>query len=110
MNQSTPPAGPVRCASPPGWRLSRGKSAGMYGGQGVAIIDPELIFLYYVPLAIAAGSCIYHLGVLVAALRFRRERECPADYTPPVTILKPISGIEPHFHETLRSYFQQDYP
>ncbi|MSO20621.1 MAG: glycosyltransferase [Acidobacteria bacterium] len=74
------------------------------------MIDWELLFLYYLPLAVVAGSCIYHLGVVVAATRFLKEKEPQTDYVPPVSILKPVSGIEPQFYETLSSYFQQEYP
>ncbi len=66
--------------------------------------------LFYLPLAIAAGSCLYHLAVSVAALRFARQREPAADFTPPVSVLKPLRGIEQNFYATLRTFFQQDYP
>ncbi len=65
--------------------------------------------LFYIPLAIALGSCVYHLAIVIAALRFHREPEPATDYQPPVSVLKPIRGIEPDFYATLRTYFQQDY-
>lgn len=68
------------------------------------------LLLFYLPLAVATGTCLYQFGVFIAALRFRREPEPAGEYSPAVTVLKPISGIEPHFYESLKSYFQQDYP
>lgn len=69
----------------------------------------QLLWRYF-PLVIAGGSCGYFLGVIVASLRFRREADPSPDFTPPVSVLKPCAGIEPHFYETLRSHFVQNYP
>ena len=69
----------------------------------------QLLFLH-LPLAIAAGSCLYFVGVIIASLRFRAEAEPSTAFAPPVSVLKPCAGIEPRFHETLRSHFEQDYP
>ncbi|HWP85303.1 MAG TPA: glycosyltransferase, partial [Terriglobia bacterium] len=70
---------------------------------------PDLL-LYYLPLAFAAGACLYHGAVAAAALRFRSEREPVSPYTPPVSVLKPLRGIEPHFYQTLAGFFRQQYP
>ena len=66
--------------------------------------------LFYLPLLIAAGSCLYHLAVAFAALQFHLQREDSADFTPPVSILKPVQGIEQNFYASLASHFAQDYP
>ena len=66
--------------------------------------------LYHLPLAVAAGAILYHLAVTIAALRFHGETEPAADFTPPVSILKPLRGIEPQFHATLSTFFRQQYP
>ena len=66
--------------------------------------------LFYLPLAIAAGSCLYHLAVTLAALRFASRKESASDFTPAVSVLKPLRGIEQDFYATLRTFFQQDYP
>ena len=68
------------------------------------------LLLYYLPLTVAIGTCLYQLAVVIAAFRFRGEKEPRADFTPPVSVLKPLRGIEPHFYETLSAYFRQEYP
>src|SRR4051812_9846633 len=39
----------------------------------------------------------------------RRRRDLP-DHTPPVTILKPLKGMDEGLEANLRSFFQLDYP
>ncbi len=68
-------------------------------------------------LILAVGGLVCCTGFLVliavAAWRFRRrkreaeQRDCAA---PPVTLLKPLCGLEPNIEENLASFFQQDYP
>ena len=52
----------------------------------------------------------YNLLCLAAAVAFRLRRSKPADYRPPVSILKPLRGRDPLFYEALRSHLTQDYP
>jgi ceramide glucosyltransferase len=64
------------------------------------------------------SSTVYLVMVLVAARRYMRlakdqEREAlatPVSKLPPVTILKPVHGLEPRLAENLASFFEQDYP
>ncbi len=68
-------------------------------------------FLFFsLPLLLAWGSCLYHLAVVVAALRFCRKPESSSGFAPPVSILKPLQGIEQNFYSSLSSFFRQDYP
>src|SRR3974390_152296 len=64
----------------------------------------------------AAGlvtSTGYLVLVLIASARFRRERRkaefVPREF-PPVTLLKPVCGMEPGLEEHLTSFFEQQYP
>ena len=66
--------------------------------------------LFHLPLLLAALSTLYYLAVLVAAFRFRWEPEPAANFAPPVSILKPVHGIEQSLYACLASYFRQDYP
>ncbi len=61
--------------------------------------------------ALAALGCFYALAAIWAANRF--VRSVPhRDLTscPPVTILKPLHGIEPNLYDNLVCFCRQDYP
>jgi ceramide glucosyltransferase len=63
-------------------------------------------------LLLAAVPLVYYALATVAALRFfRRERarKLP-DYTPPVSLLKPVRGIDFASYENFTSFCQLDYP
>lgn len=55
-------------------------------------------------------ACVYHLLAIIAAMRFRRTPEPPADFTPPVSIFKPLKGLERDCYELLAGFCRQDYP
>ena len=53
------------------------------------------------------------LLVLISATRFRRKdkpEQQRAEPYPPVTLLKPVCGLEPRLEANLESFFRQDYP
>ena len=64
------------------------------------------------------SSTIFLLLVLIAAVRFyRRAKRAKVaipnishDQLPPVTIFKPVHGMEEKLERNLDSFFQQDYP
>ncbi len=60
---------------------------------------------------LVAGSLLYSLLSILAALRYLadRSRHHPAS-SEPVSILKPLSGIDDGLERNLRSFFEQDYP
>ncbi len=72
--------------------------------------------LGYVLLVVAAAGLVTCTGflslLLIASSRFRRRRvpEVPADLFPPVTLLKPLYGIEPNLRANIASFFDQEYP
>jgi ceramide glucosyltransferase len=67
----------------------------------------------YILLAIAAIPGIYYLLALYCSARFfwswkRTPPNC--DFTPPVSCLKPIKGLDPDAYENYASFCRQDYP
>jgi ceramide glucosyltransferase len=64
----------------------------------------------YILIALVAGSAIYSLLAIFAALRFLSTRQAVPSATEPISILKPLAGLDPGLESNLRTYFEQDYP
>ncbi|MBZ5539781.1 MAG: glycosyltransferase [Acidobacteriia bacterium] len=66
----------------------------------------------YALLLVAAAPLAYYAAATLAAARFfRRERarQLPA-FTPPVSVLKPVRGVDFASYENFASFCLQDYP
>lgn len=69
--------------------------------------------LVYVFLGIAAIPFIYYLIAIYSSWRFfadAKRSKPPLDFTPPVSNLKPIRGLDSEAYENFASYCRQDYP
>lgn len=82
-----------------------------------ATIFPMHLFLrilFWLAMLGTVTSSIYCAMVLAAAARFglrkRREERRPADFLPPISVLKPLHGTEEGMERNFETFFEQDYP
>ena len=62
-------------------------------------------------LALCAVPFVYYVIAIYSAWRyFRRPRVTPGAFTPPVSVLKPVRGLDPEAYENFASFCRQDYP
>src|ERR1700760_92068 len=72
-----------------------------------------LSFFHFAILGMAAIPLIYYTLALFSAWQFFRKshKTSPSpSYTPPVSNLKPIRGLDPDAYENFASFCRQDYP
>ena len=66
--------------------------------------------LAWLLLALVTGSLVYCVLTILAALRFHAVRPPALANPTPISILKPLAGIDDGLEPNLRTFFEQDYP
>ena len=66
--------------------------------------------LAFILFGLLAGSLAYCVISLIAALRYLGALPPKHGNLPPVSVLKPLAGVDDGLEENLRSFFRQDYP
>ena len=75
----------------------------------VLSIHPGRLLAYFF-LLILCGSVVYSVLQIIAALRYLRVRPPALRTSPPISILKPLAGLDLDLESNLRTFFLQDYP
>jgi ceramide glucosyltransferase len=66
--------------------------------------------LALVLLGLVAGSVVYCVLTVIAAENYCAARPAEPDERPPMSVLKPLAGVDLDLEENLRSFFEQKYP
>jgi ceramide glucosyltransferase len=59
---------------------------------------------------LSAGAGVYCVLVAIAASRYLSEQPPSLAAPAPLSVLKPLAGVDDGLEENLRSFFEQDYP
>ncbi len=69
-----------------------------------------MIYLAAVLLVLLVGAWVYSLLSIVAARRYLAVRPPTLQQLEPISILKPLAGLDLGLEANLRTFFEQDYP
>lgn len=61
-------------------------------------------------LGLVAGSLVYCVLIVIAAENYRATRPPEPAALPPISILKPLAGVDLDLEKNLRTFFEQKYP
>ncbi|MBV8845153.1 MAG: bacteriohopanetetrol glucosamine biosynthesis glycosyltransferase HpnI [Bryobacterales bacterium] len=69
------------------------------------------MLFFSICVALLAGSLVYSILTIIAARKYLASRLPPVPANPePISILKPLSGLDLNLEANLRTFFDQEYP
>ena len=80
------------------------------GSEGSASARYYMLVVWTLLLALVAGSMVYCVLIVIAAVRYRGVGPRKPDALPPISILKPLAGVDDGLEINLRTFFEQRYP
>jgi ceramide glucosyltransferase len=66
--------------------------------------------LAIIAACLLAGSLVYCVLIMLAVRSYLAQRVPADDHPDPISVLKPLSGIDEGLETNLRSFFEQDHP
>src|SRR5574337_964239 len=79
--------------------------------KSIAPVNTLITFVSTILFLLVLCGLIYHVYAIFCILDFfSREPARPRTALEPVSIIKPLSGIDPGLDDNLKSFSQQDYP
>ena len=69
-----------------------------------------MALLAWLLLVLLAGSAVFCVLVIVAARDYLTQRPHASSGVVPISVLKPLSGVDEGLEDNLRSFFEQHYP
>ncbi len=68
-----------------------------------------MIYLLIVIIVAFAGSLVFSMLTVIAAFRYLSVSPAPLGVAEPISILKPLSGLDAGLETNLRTFFKQEY-
>src|SRR5689334_2154997 len=69
-----------------------------------------MLLLTFLFLVLLIGSLVYSVLSIIAAFRYLSAQAPMLKFCEPISILKPLAGLDDNLESNLQTFFEQDYP